>query len=153
MRRYTIEVDGRRYEIDVEEQSPNAFSVQVDGRVLEVRLDAQADLGRALVGPGLEIRDAAGPQPPRPSPAESSAPDRRHTTGGVPPLTAPMPGTILQVHVAPGAVVQRGEPLVVLEAMKMKNTLKAPRDAVVAEVCVAEGAQVNHGDPLVRFEV
>lgn len=67
-------------------------------------------------------------------------------------MTAPMPGVILTVDVAVGATVKRGDSLMVLEAMKMKNELKAPRDGVVAEVYVAPGAQVKYGEFLVRFE-
>jgi len=154
MRRYTICVEGRSYEIDVEERSPDTFSVQVDGRAFEVRLEGQSDPSRALVGPGLEIADA--PRRPEPADAPLGAADdtqRSPSAPGADTLTAPMPGTILRVDVAPGAVVRRGEPLVVLEAMKMKNTLKAQRDAVVAQVLVADGTQVNHGDPIIRFEV
>ena len=67
-------------------------------------------------------------------------------------VTAPMPGVVLEVRVAPGATVTRGQALLVLEAMKMKNELKAPRDGVVAEIFVAAGAQVRYGEALLRFE-
>ena len=63
-----------------------------------------------------------------------------------------MPGVILSVVVTPGTRVQRGDALMVLEAMKMKNELKAPRDGVVAEIYVAAGQQVKFGETLVRFE-
>ena len=56
------------------------------------------------------------------------------------------------MEVAPGRTVTRGDTLVVLEAMKMKNDLKAQRDGVVAQVHVTAGDQVKHGDPLVEFE-
>ncbi|MFV0429312.1 MAG: biotin/lipoyl-containing protein, partial [Arachnia sp.] len=63
-----------------------------------------------------------------------------------------MPGVILSIDVVAGAVVARGDTLMTLEAMKMKNDLKAPRDGVVAEVYVGVGAQVKFGETLVRFE-
>lgn len=63
-----------------------------------------------------------------------------------------MPGVILAVNAAVGASVKRGEALLVLEAMKMKNELKSPRDGVVAEVYVSPGQQVAYGEFLVRFE-
>lgn len=63
-----------------------------------------------------------------------------------------MPGVILSVDVAAGARVQRGDTLMVLEAMKMKNELRAPRDGAVAEIYVAAGQQVKFGETLVRFE-
>jgi biotin carboxyl carrier protein len=62
-----------------------------------------------------------------------------------------MPGLILRVSVAPGAQVQRGQDIAVLEAMKMENIVRAPQAGTIAEVCVAPGDQVPHGAPIVRF--
>jgi len=68
-------------------------------------------------------------------------------------MTAPMPGVVLSVEVSPGAQVSRGQTLLVLEAMKMKNDIKAERDAVVTGVHVGAGDQVKHGDLMIEFEV
>ena len=62
-----------------------------------------------------------------------------------------MPGVVLEVHVAAGASLKRGDPILVLEAMKMRNTIRSPRDAVVIEVAVAAGQPVGSGDLLVRL--
>jgi glutaconyl-CoA/methylmalonyl-CoA decarboxylase subunit gamma len=70
---------------------------------------------------------------------------------GLDKMTAPMPGVILTVANS-GASVKRGETVLVLEAMKMKNELKAPRDGNIAEVYVSVGQQVKYGEILVRFE-
>ena len=67
-------------------------------------------------------------------------------------LVAPMPGQVLQVFVRPGEHVTRQQPLVVLEAMKMRYEIVAPRDGRVAQVCVHEGAQVAGGAALVVLE-
>ena len=72
--------------------------------------------------------------------------------GGRDKMTAPMPGVILTVDTAVGASVKRGDSLMVLEAMQMKNELKAPKAGVVAEIYVAAGQQVKFGETLVRFE-
>jgi 3-methylcrotonyl-CoA carboxylase alpha subunit len=64
-----------------------------------------------------------------------------------------MPGKIVQVLVKPGDTVKRGQPLAVLEAMKMEHTLFAPSDAKVASVDVAPGDQVTDGATVVRFEM
>ena len=66
-------------------------------------------------------------------------------------LIAPMPGLAKVVSATAGAKVTRGEPLVVLEAMKMEHTLVAPRDGEIAEVLVAAGEQVQDGTVLVRL--
>ena len=66
-------------------------------------------------------------------------------------IVAPMPGRIIQVHVAPGQSVKKGGPLIALEAMKMEHTLSAPHDAIVASVDAAVGDQIVEGAVLVRF--
>ena len=67
-------------------------------------------------------------------------------------LTAPMPGRVLAVLVEPGARVRRGEPLLVLEAMKMEHTIGAPVDGVVKEVHFKAGEQVEEGARLMSME-
>jgi acetyl/propionyl-CoA carboxylase alpha subunit len=64
-------------------------------------------------------------------------------------LAAPMPATVIRLLVKPGQAVQRGESLVLLEAMKMELPLRAPHDAVVAAIRCAEGDMVQPGTPLV----
>ncbi len=66
-------------------------------------------------------------------------------------LTAPMPGLVKVVRAAAGDHVEKGAPLLVLEAMKMEHTIAAPHDGVIAEIA-AEGAQVTEGTVLARFE-
>lgn len=62
-----------------------------------------------------------------------------------------MPGTILDVKVAPGQAVAEGDILVILEAMKMENEILAPNAGTVDTVPVAKGAAVNAGDTLVTL--
>ena len=66
-------------------------------------------------------------------------------------LSAPMPGLVKVVRAAVNDTVKKGQPLLVLEAMKMEHTITAPHDGVVAEIAT-EGAQVNDGAMLVRFQ-
>jgi acetyl-CoA/propionyl-CoA carboxylase, biotin carboxylase, biotin carboxyl carrier protein len=67
-------------------------------------------------------------------------------------VTAPMQGTILKVHVTEGDQVVAGDPLMVLEAMKMETTLAAPRDGVVTAIDVEQGGSVGAGQLLVVVE-
>jgi 3-methylcrotonyl-CoA carboxylase alpha subunit len=68
-------------------------------------------------------------------------------------LVAPMPGAVIALCVAPGAVVAKGEPLLVMEAMKMEHTLRAPAAGRVAGFHCQLGDQVKEGATLVDFEV
>ncbi|MER9650430.1 acetyl/propionyl/methylcrotonyl-CoA carboxylase subunit alpha [Mesorhizobium sp. M0199] len=65
-------------------------------------------------------------------------------------LRAPMPGLVKLVRAGKGEAVIKGQPLLILEAMKMEHTIAAPHDGVIAEIA-AEGAQVTNGTVLVRF--
>lgn len=160
MRRYRLEIGGRAFVVDVEELSQEQYQVVVEGQVFDVRLSADEELAEALISPAMLPQAPAldAPPPPRPlarppasaaaprppAPRPSARPDRHS-------ITAPLPGVILSVEVAPGAEVSRGQPVVVLEAMKMKNIIRASRAGIVAEVLVQAGQTVAHGDVLVRL--
>ncbi|WP_046245270.1 biotin/lipoyl-containing protein [Hymenobacter terrenus] len=66
-------------------------------------------------------------------------------------LKAPMPGLIVDIRVTPGQSVQKGDPLLVLEAMKMENILKAPADGTVTKLNVNLRDNVQKGQMLVQF--
>ncbi|MDP5170228.1 MAG: acetyl-CoA carboxylase biotin carboxyl carrier protein subunit [Bacteroidia bacterium] len=67
-------------------------------------------------------------------------------------LKAPMPGLIHKIQVAVGDHVEKGQAILVLEAMKMENIIKAPGEGIVKEVLAKEGASVEKGSVLIRFE-
>ncbi len=66
-------------------------------------------------------------------------------------LEAPMPGTVVQLRVEPGATVTAGETLVVMESMKMEISIQAPRDGSVESILVAAGDQVDRGAVLIEL--
>jgi len=78
-----------------------------------------------------------------------------HAADGAQPdsgrLTAPMPGKLIAFFAAAGDVVKQGQPLAVMEAMKMEHTINAPRDGTVEELLYAVGDQVSEGSELLRM--
>ncbi len=87
-----------------------------------------------------------------PAPDVDSAVHERTAAGGESTVTAPMPGTVLRINVAPGDSVEARRPLLVLEAMKMETPLLAPFDATVKAVHVEEGDRIARGALLVELE-
>ena len=80
-------------------------------------------------------------------PAPQAASATVQITGGD-PITAPMPGVILQIKKGDGEQVKKGEAILILEAMKMENEVIAPKDGVIVQMVTAKGATVNTGDIL-----
>jgi biotin carboxyl carrier protein len=149
MRRYTLQIRGREFVIDVEEQAADRFEVVVGDERYEVTLAGDEDLPEATITPAFAPTRAAVAAGAPAAPA-ALAPTRP-AGGGAGALNAPMPGVILEVNVAPGDTIERGQPVAVLEAMKMKNIIRSPRAGTIAEVCVTVGQAVGHGDTVVRF--
>ena len=67
-------------------------------------------------------------------------------------LNAPMPGLVIDVLVASNDVVEKGSPMLVLEAMKMENMIKAEGDAEIQDVLVKSGETVEKGQPMIIFK-
>ncbi len=77
--------------------------------------------------------------------------ERAGGASGARELRAPFNGKLIAVHAQPGSVVAKGEPLLVIESMKLEHTLSAPRDLTVESVSVAAGQQVAPGQLLITF--
>lgn len=67
-------------------------------------------------------------------------------------IKAPMPGLVLDIIVEPGTVVAKGDPVLVLEAMKMENNIKSPAEGVVKNVDIKKGQAVEKNQVLISFE-
>jgi biotin carboxyl carrier protein len=98
----------------------------------------------------LEVVDAADVKaaPVAPAPAAAPAPVAAPVTTGGETVTSPMPGTILSVNVQNGATVNKGDVLMILEAIKMENEIIAPVSGTIASVNVQNGASVETGATL-----
>lgn len=154
MRRYHLEIGKQEVVVEVQELTADRFEVQIGGESYDVRLIGDEDSAGVAItpAPNASTTTPATPAAPSavPTPA-ARAPAPRVAYGNRATLAAPMPGVILEVQVKPGDVVTRGQPVAVLDAMKMHNIIGAPRAGTIAEVFVSAGQNVNHGDPLLRY--
>lgn len=85
----------------------------------------------------------------------SSKPDTGLPSGqpsGEKGVPSPLPGTVTEIMVNVGDQVQAGDPLLVVEAMKMKNSIRAPRSGTIAKIHVVAGQAVKHKQALLEFE-
>lgn len=124
MRKFRIVVEGRPYEVEVEEIS--------------------GDNTPAVIAPVAPVAIIAAA--PAPAPVVAAVIAKPVTSGGT-PLKSPMPGTVLGLKVANGSKVKRGENVLVLEAMKMENDIAADADGIIT-FKVTKGSTVNTGDVL-----
>ena len=130
MKKYKITVEGKTYEVEVEEVG--ATNIQQS----EIKDKEQES---------YTVQAPKETSKPKAKPASSKA-------SGAQKIVAPMPGTILSIKKKPGDVIKKGDVVMVLEAMKMENEILAPEDGTVVSIDVAEGSSVNTGDLLATFE-
>ncbi|MFT5726332.1 MAG: biotin carboxyl carrier protein [Desulforhopalus sp.] len=128
MKKFRVLVNGSEYNVEIEELSEGTAAPRT-----------------AASPPAPSAPKPATPAPAKPAQA-ASAPQKAAVGGAI---VAPMPGTILAVEVEVGAVVTKGQTLLVLEAMKMENEIQAPADGTVQELNVSQGLSVNAGDTLI----
>lgn len=100
-----------------------------------------------------EVGGDSAPSVPVAAPAAPAAPvaHKAAAPAGGEPVNSPMPGTVLDIKVKVGDSVKSGDTLVVLEAMKMENSIVAPKDAKVTAVHVTKGQTVESGAVLVSL--
>ena len=173
MPRYTVTVHGREYDIELEYRSDHIEAV-VNGRMRKIEAhllrdtrwlmlidnhsfeaDVRSDSARTVSGErtvftrGLDI----------PLVIEDHALAQMRKAAGLGAAVqaetrfrAPMPGLVVQIRVVPGQEVNAGDPLVVIEAMKMENVLKAKAPGKIKTISAQIGQSVDKGNILVEFE-
>lgn len=122
------------------------FKITVNGKAYDVNVEEK-------VGSAAAAAAAPAPAPAAPVAAPTAAPVPAVAEAGEgAAVEAPMPGTILKVLVSAGQSVSKGDILLILEAMKMENEITAPSDGTVSAVCVAAGDAVEVGKTLVTIK-
>lgn len=131
MAKYVVTLNGKNYEVEVEKNTAKITNTT------------------AAAAPAAAPAPKAAPAPApvaAPAPAPAPVPVAAAPAGGA-NVTAPMPGTVLNVVAPVGTAVKAGDVILILEAMKMENDIVAPCDGTVASVA-AKGTSVNTDDVL-----
>ena len=135
-----VAIGGREYALDGEYLADGELLIRLDGRSFKARALRDGTDWHVFTDGGYQRLALRG---------ELEGLD---VDAGGGSLAAPMPGKIVAVMVKPGDKVEKGAPLVILEAMKMEHTIAAPAHGVVKEVHYAAGEQVLEGAELIAFE-
>ena len=130
MAKYVVTLNGKNYEVEVEKNTAKITNTTA---------------AAAPAAPAPKAAPAPAPVA-APTPAAAPAPVAAAPAGGA-NVTAPMPGTVLNVVATVGTAVKAGDVILILEAMKMENDIVAPCDGTVASVA-AKGTSVNTDDVL-----
>jgi glutaconyl-CoA/methylmalonyl-CoA decarboxylase subunit gamma len=144
--RFVVAIDGVEKSVDAQRIRPGTWSLVIDGRAVVVDLDPRRDQVHASIGPNevsLVVEDARHKRL------------RQAARRGPPPsgerIHAPIAGKVVKVLVATGDTVAAGQPVLVLEAMKMENELAAERGGTVGAVHKVAGQSVDTGELLVEL--
>jgi glutaconyl-CoA decarboxylase len=151
-KKYSVVVNGTPYTVEVEsiglEDTDDALAHAHEPAISKAKLEPKQATSPA---PGQATAPLAAPvdigTPVSPAPRTSPVTSFDEKT-----LTAPMPGKILEIKTKVGDSIEAGQPLVILEAMKMENVMPAPTSGIVKEIPIKVGMNVNQGDKLVIIE-
>lgn len=133
---YKVTINGKTYTVEIEDINARPVVAYVDGQKVEVTPEN---------GIRSEVQKEAKEFGPLKFPA-------RGLDANVKELVAPLPGTVIEVFFKAGDEIEAGETLLIIEAMKMKNSIRATRGGRIAEVLVQAGETVAHKQTLARFE-
>ena len=136
-----VKIEDTTYEVSVGDLSARPVIASVDGQDFEVWPEEMSIPGEAIEA--TTSKPASVPQARKPMDVSN---------GDTQSVKAPLPGVIIEINVSEGDRVVYGQELCVLEAMKMKNTIRANRDGKIKRIHAAIGDQVQHSTVLMEFE-
>jgi glutaconyl-CoA/methylmalonyl-CoA decarboxylase subunit gamma len=143
--KYTIKVDNQTYNVAISDLHSRPIVVTVGDEQFEVWPEAATSSTTSPDDVSLS-RQTLPSLPSSPTDATPMPPGERQKI-----VRAPIPGMVSDILVKPGDSVTVGQPLCVLDAMKMNNTIRANRTGVIARVTITVGQHVKHSDTLIEF--
>jgi len=146
--KYTVKVADKTYEVEIEDIHARPVIARVDGEQFEVMPEngIQLEAGKEAGGTSLVV----GKNPSSSKPLSGASPASNPALGGK-TLTSPLPGTVTEVFIKKGDKVEAGQVILIIEAMKMKNSIRSVRTGTIAELLVSAGQTVSHKQMLVEF--
>jgi len=144
--KYKITVNSQIYEVEIENINARPVVAFVDGERFEVtpQSGAQAEVKKEAANKSVEKKSFNPNQPSIGSKSPNQA-----LSGNT--QTAPLPGTVVEVFVKAGDKVEAGQVILVIEAMKMKNSIRSVYSGTISEVLVSAGQSVAHKQALIKF--
>ena len=143
--KYKITVNNKSYEVEIEDINTRPVVAFVDGDRFEV-MPENADQAETK----KEAVRKTESKTFNPNPAPAAVPSPNLALSGN-TQTAPLPGTVIEVFVKAGDKVEAGQVILVIEAMKMKNSIRSVYSGTVGEVFVSTGQSVAHKQALIKF--
>lgn len=143
---WRCKLDGREMPLDVISTQQGVLSILLDGKSYEVKQESAGSETNVVVGQQrfpTQVRDPRSLRSRRGSDSGSE---------GLKRITAPMPGKVVRILAPAGTAVEQGQPVIVIEAMKMQNELKSPKKGIIKKLSVSEGAAVEAGQSLAEVE-
>lgn len=150
--KYKVKVDNKLYEVELNDLHSQPIIALVNGEPIEVWLESEMGIKPYFAQPELAYQIGRDSQKDASSQsAEDATKATIQPATNLQNVTAPIPGVILSVLVKNGDEVTQAQPLCVLEAMKMKNTIRSPRQGKIKAVKVQPGQAVQHKEILIEF--
>lgn len=141
---YKFKIYGHEYETKVVRREDDEIVISVNGQEYKAYIEPTRRQTLAKATPKLERPKVV----PSDDTKKTAAPTEAKGAGSI---KAPLPGLVLKVMVKEGDTVKSGQQLLIMEAMKMQNSIASTTDGVVASIAVSEGASVLEGQELVTI--
>jgi biotin carboxyl carrier protein len=160
VREFKISVNGKEYNVEVDDPNVSPVKVFVNGQAFTVALSEQRTSHIvSSVQTDVELEEVYVPtvastfvETAVEQEETSAAQAAPSPTGAVQQVTAPMPGKILDIAVEVGTPVNHGDTLCNLEAMKMKSPIRSTLDGTIVQILISEGQNVNFGEVLFTLQ-
>ena len=148
MNEYKYKINGKLYNVVIGDIEEYIAHVEVNGTHYTVEMEKKP---KAAPAPKPVVRPAAKPAA-APAPA-AAAPAAKPAAGGAKSgVKSPLPGVILDIKCNVGDELKKGQTIIILEAIKMENSINADRDGKIAAINVSKGESVLEGTDLVIIE-